>query len=219
MFYMRHWIVCLILFQVSATSLQGQSPQAYDVLSEASANYSNVDNLCAQFHQVIEVTLLNQTRSGYGRMCQRHPDEFSMRFSDPPGDLVVVDGESVWTFYPSMDDQQVLKFSGLNSDGRFNFYKNLLTNPRDRFTVFHQGIEEIDSHRAHKILMEPAEAQGFRSAVVWIDTDTGLIINLEVHDSNESIRKIRFTDIQLNTEIADEEFQFVPPEGARVIIR
>ena len=111
---MRHWIVWLILSQVSATPVKAQDIQAYDVLAGASLNYSNVDNFCAQFHQIIEVTLLNQTRSGHGRMCQRQPDEFAMRFSEPAGDLVVVDGESVWTFYPSMDKQQVLKFSGLN---------------------------------------------------------------------------------------------------------
>ncbi|SVE00216.1 uncharacterized protein METZ01_LOCUS453070, partial [marine metagenome] len=158
-------------------------------------------------------------RSGNGKMCQRQPDEFSMRFSDPAGDLVVVDGESVWTFYPSMDDQQVLKFSGLNSDGRFNFYKNLLTNPKDRFDATYQGIEEIDNQRAHRVFMKPKETQGFRSTVVWIDTETELIINLEVHDSNESIRKIRLTDIQLDIVLADDEFRFVPPEGARVIVR
>jgi outer membrane lipoprotein-sorting protein len=48
---------------------------------------------------------------------------------------------------------------------------------------------------------------------------TELIVNLEVHDSNESIRKIRLTDIHLNMELSDEEFRFVPPEGTRVIIR
>ncbi|MBI70456.1 MAG: hypothetical protein CME29_01835 [Gemmatimonadetes bacterium] len=216
---MRHWIVWLILSQVSATPVKAQDIQAYDVLAGASLNYSNVDNFCAQFHQIIEVTLLNQARSGHGRMCQRQPDEFAMRFSEPAGDLVVVDGESVWTFYPSMDKQQVLKFSGLNSDGRFNFYKNLLTNPRDRFRAFHQGIEAIDSNRAHKILMEPKEDQGFRFAVVWIDIESELIIKIEVHDSNESIRTIMLTDIQLDAEIADDEFRFIPPAGARVIIR
>ena len=118
-----------------------------------------------------------------------------------------------------MDDQQVLKFSGLNSDGRFNFYKNLLTNPRDRFDATYQGIEEIDNQRAHRVFMKPKETQGFRSTVVWIDTETELIINLEVHDSNESIRKIRLTDIQLDIVLADDEFHFVPPEGARIIVR
>jgi len=211
--------VPVILSQVIAGTSSGQDSQAYAVLEGASQNYAQVHTFCAQFHQVIEVTLLNQIRSGQGRMCQRPPNEFAMRFSEPAGDLIVADGESVWTFYPSVDDQQVLRFSGLNSDDRFNFYKNLLTNPRTRFKAVYQGIEEIDNQRSHRIFMEPKEPQGFRSAVVWIDLETELIINLEVLDSNESIRKIRLTDIQLDIVLADDEFRFVPPEGARVIVR
>ncbi len=209
----------VILSQVIAGTSSGQDSQAYAVLEGASQNYAQVHTFCAQFHQVIEVTLLNQIRSGQGRMCQRPPNEFAMRFSEPAGDLIVADGESVWTFYPSVDDQQVLRFLGLNSDDRFNFYKNLLTDPRTRFKAVYQGIEEIDNQRSHRIFMEPKEPQGFRSAVVWIDLETELIINLEVLDSNESIRKIRLTDISLNMELEDEEFRFVPPEGTRVIIR
>ena len=216
---MRHWVVPVILSQVIAGTSSGQDSQAYAVLEGASQNYAQVHTFCAQFHQVTEVTLLNLIRSGQGRMCQRPPNEFAMRFSEPAGDLIVADGESVWTFYPSVDDQQVLRFSGLNSDDRFNFYKNLLTNPRTRFKAVYQGIEEIDNQRSHRIFMEPKEPQGFRSAVVWIDLETELIINLEVLDSNESIRKIRLTDISLNMELEDEEFRFVPPEGTRVIIR
>ena len=216
---MRRWVVPLVLSQVIVGTSSGQDSQAYDVLEEASKNYAQVHTFCAQFHQVIEVTLLNQVRSGHGRMCQRPPNEFAMRFSEPLGDLIVVDGESVWTFYPSVDDQQVLMFSGLNSDDRFNFYKNLLTDPRTRFKAVYRGIEEIDSQRTHRIFMEPKEPQGFRSAIIWIDLDTQLIVNLEVLDFNESVRKIRLTDIRLNMELEDEEFRFVPPEGTRVIIR
>ena len=216
---MRRWVVPFVLSQVIVGTSSGQDSQAYDVLEGASKNYAKVHTFCAQFHQVIEVTLLNQVRSGHGRMCQRPPNEFAMRFSEPLGDLIVVDGESVWTFYPSVDDQQVLMFSGLNSDDRFNFYKNLLTDPRTRFKAVYRGIEEIDSQRTHRIFMEPKEPQGFRSAIIWIDLDTQLIVNLEVLDFNESVRKIRLTDIRLNMELEDEEFRFVPPEGTRVIIR
>ena len=54
---------------------------------------------------------------------------------------------------------------------------------------------------------------------MWIDIESELIIKIEVHDSNESIRTIMLTDIQLDAEIADDEFRFIPPAGARVIIR
>ena len=219
MLFMRRWFATVALSQIIVGTSSAQDSKAYAVLEGASENYSQVHTFCAQFTQVIEVTLLNQVRSGQGKMCQRQPNEFSMRFDEPAGDLIVVDGESVWTFYPSVDGQQALRFLGLNSDNRFNFYKNLLTDSRSRFKAAYQGLEEIDAQQTHRIFMEPKEPQGFRSVVVWIDRVTELIVSLEVHDSNESIRKIRLTDIHLNMELSDEEFRFVPPEGTRVIIR
>ena len=113
-------------------SLHGQDGQAYRVLYAASERYYGLETLCAHFEQVNEVTLLRQTVSGEGTLCLRQPGRFSMRFSDPGGDLVVVDGEFLWTFYPSQDDVQVIRLPA-EEEGGFNFYENFLEDPRGRF--------------------------------------------------------------------------------------
>jgi len=200
----------------------GRDEEAYAVLEAASERYYGLENLCAQFHQVIEVTLLKQTVSSEGTVCQRQPDRFSMRWSEPEGNLVVVDGEFLWTFYPSMDDKQVMRFSAEVAGGGFNFYKNFLDNPRQRFAVVHDGREPMGEGTSHKIMLTPkgpggARTAGFRSATVWFDVDRLLITAVVYEDTNESIRTLRFSDIRVDIEIPDETFRFVPPEGARVM--
>ena len=199
--------------------LLAQDERAYEVLEAAAERYAGMVILCARFHQEIEVTLLREIRTGEGTLCQRQPNEFSMRFSDPEGDLVVVDGEFLWTFYPSMDAKQVMRFPAAGAEGRFNFYKNLLEDPRGRFDATYQGIEEMDARSSHKLTLTPRERAGFRSAVVWVDTESDLITGVDVYDANESIRRVRLTDIRANAEVSDDEFRFVPPPGARVMIR
>ena len=217
-------LLSLLLSSLVSTprSLHGQDGQAYRVLYAASARYYSVETLCAHFSQVIEVTLLRQTRSGEGTICQRQPDRFSMRFSDPEGDLVVVDGEFAWTFYPSQDDMQVMRFSAEGAGGGFNFYENLLADPRGRFEAVHEGREPMGEGLSHKIALKPRETEGlrsvgFRSAVVWFDVGSLLITAVDIHDTNETIRRLRFSDIRVDIEIPDEEFRFVAPEGARVM--
>ncbi len=212
----------LVSLIVAPQALHGQDGQAYQVLYAASDRYYSLETLCAHFRQVIEVTLLRQTRSGEGTVCQQRPDRFSMRFSDPAGDLVVGDGEFLWTFYPSLDDMQVMRFSAEGAGGGFNFYKNFLEDPRGRFEAVHEGREPMGEGLSHKIALKPRETDGlrsanFRSAVVWFDVDSYLITALEIHDTNETIRRIRLTDIRVNLRLSDEEFRFVPPEGARVM--
>ena len=212
-------LVGVIVCAAAPVGLPAQDERAYQVLEAAAERYWGLETLCARFHQEIEVTLLGETRSGRGTICQRQPSEFSMRFSDPEGDLVVVDGEFLWTFYPSMDAKQVLRFAAKGAEGRFNFFKNLLEDPRGRFDATYQGIEEMDGRPSHKLTLTPRESAGFRSAVVWIDGESDLITGVDVHDANESIRRVRLTDIRVDVEVSDDEFRFVPPPGARVMTR
>ena len=205
---------------LAPAGLSAQDERAYEVLEAASERYWGLETLCARFHQEIEVTLLGQTRSGEGTLCQRQPAEFSMRFSDPEGDLVVVDGEFLWTFYPSMDTRQVMRFAAADAEGRFNFYKNLLEDPRGRFDATYQGVEDVAERPSHKLTLTPRDAaEAFRSAVVWIDVESVLITGVDVHDANESVRRVRLTDIQVDIDVPDSEFRFVPPPDARVMSR
>ena len=202
-------------------SLHGQDGQAYQVLYAASERYYGVENLCAHFEQESEQTLLRQKRSGEGTLCLQQPDLFSMRFSDPEGDLVVMDGEFAWIFYPSQDDVQVIRFPAGRAGSGFNFYENFLEDPRGRFEAVHEGREPMGDGLSHKIALKPRETDGvqsadFRTAVVWFDVESYLITALEIHNTNELIRRVWLTDIRVDGEISDEVFRFVPPEGTQV---
>jgi outer membrane lipoprotein-sorting protein len=212
----------LVISSVSAPrSLRGQDGQAYQALYSASERYYGLETLCAHFQQVVELTLLRQTRSSEGTVCLQQPDLFSMRFADPEGDLVVVDREFAWTFYPSQDDRQVMQCSVEGAGSGFNFYTNFLEDPRGRFEAVHEGREPMGEGLSHRIALEPRETGGlrsadFRSAVIWLDVDSYLITALEIHDTNESIRRVRLTEIRVDIEIPDDVFRFVRPEGARL---
>ena len=211
--------ILLVFSSIIPASLIAQEEKAYEVLETAEEHYQALNNLCARFHQEIDVTLLKEKKYGEGIVCQRQPSEFSMRFSKPDGDMVIVDGNFLWVFYPSIDRKQVMRFTASNSEGRFNFYKNLLRDPRERFDAEYQGIEEIGSVLSHKISVTPNVRSEFHSAVVWIDTDRFLITGIDVHDANESIRRIRLTDIKVDVDMPEDEFSFILPPGTVVITR
>ncbi len=206
---------------VAPRSLHGQDSQAYVALYAASERYYGLETLCGHFQQVVELTLLRRTRSSEGTVCLQQPDLFSMQFTDPDGDRVIVDGEYAWTFYPSQDDKQVLRCSVGRAGGGFNFFSNFLDDPRGRFEAVHEGREPMGEGLSHKIGLKPRDTAGprsadFRSATVWLDVDSYLITALEIHDTNESIRRVELTDIRVDIEIPDEVFRFELPEDARL---
>lgn len=223
LFSRRALLLLLVPLVAAPQVLQGQDGQAYEVLEAANERHYDLETLCAHFDQVIEVTLLKRTVPSEGTVCWRLPDRFSMRWSDPEGDLVVVDGEFLWTFHPSMDDKQVMRFSAEGAGGGFNFYKNFLDNPRGRFTAVYEGRESMGEGTSHKIALTPkgpsgVRSAGFRTAIVWLDVDSLLITAVQYQDTNETIRSLKLSDIRVDIEIPDEVFRFVPPEGSRVTI-
>ncbi|HZD04352.1 MAG TPA: outer membrane lipoprotein carrier protein LolA, partial [Longimicrobiales bacterium] len=109
-----------------------QEGDPWAVLEKAAERYAAVGTFCADFHQTLDVPLLGQTREGTGRLCQKPPDLFSMRFTDPPGDLVVVDGKNAWVYTPSRDPDQVLKAPASAAGERLDFHREFLDSPRTR---------------------------------------------------------------------------------------
>ena len=212
----------LLVSSVSAPpSLKGQDAdgRAYVALYDASDRYYGLETLCAHFRQDIENTLLKRTFPSEGTVCMQQPDRFSMRMSDPDGDLVVVDGEFAWRFSPSTDDKQVFRCSVGGGGAGSNFFSNFLDNPRGRFEAVHEGREPMAGGVSHKIALKPRENGGsaeFRSAVVWLDVDRDLITALEIHDTNELITRLWLTDIRVGIEVPQEIFLFVPPDGTHV---
>ena len=211
----------LLLFPLlAARSLHGQDSQAYVALYAASERYYGLETLCAHFQQDIDNTLFRRRFASEGTVCMEQPDLFSMRYSDPPdGDLLVVDGEFVWKFNPSGDDKQVIRCSVEGAGPESNFFSNFLDDPRGQFEAVHEGREQMGESVSHKIALTPREAGGaadFRSAVVWLDVDSNLITALEIHDTNEQIRRLWLTNIRVDIEVPQDVFRFVPPDGTHV---
>jgi len=210
----------LLVSSLSAPqSLHGQDAQAYTLLYAASERYYGLETLCAHFRQEIELPLLRRTSSGEGMVCMDQPDGFAMHFSEPDGDQLVVDGEFAWTFYPSSDDKQVIRCSVEGNGGGNNFFSNFLDNPRGNFDAVHRGRETMAEGVSHKITLKPIAGSRFadiRSAVVWLDVESNLITALEIEDTNESIRRLWFTDMRVDIEIPEDVFRFVPPSGTVV---
>lgn len=203
----------------SAFGQEASDEEAMAILEGAAARYADVQSLCASFSQTLEVTLLDRRVDSAGELCQRAPDRFSMRFSDPEGDVVVADGEWIWIYYPSTDPRQVLRAPLGSGAGRFDFHEEFLGSPRERYRAQRVGEEALEGVSTTVLALDPIASSPFLRATLWIDVSRGLILQLRTEEENGSVRTVRLRGLRLNLEIPDETFRFVPPEGADVITR
>jgi outer membrane lipoprotein carrier protein len=212
-------VSCAVAAPGVASALQGaEDPVAF--LERAAGEFSALDGFCADFQQTLTAPLLDQVTRSRGRMCQQQPDRFSMRFTDPQGDLIVADGEWLWIYFPSGDAGQVIR-SAMTSGGpgRFDFHREFLSDPGSKYDPSYIGTEEMDGRRVHVIRLVPRQASAYREARVWIDEGLWLIRRAEIEEENGNLREVQLAQLERNPRFGSEDFRFTPPQGVQIITR
>lgn len=209
---------CLAALALAAPArASAQEATALSVLEAASARYAETPSLCADFTQHLSIPLLGDERTGRGRLCQERPDRFAMRFTEPAGDAVVMDGTWVWVYYPSMDPKQVLRFPVARSPGGFDLYREFLDRPAEKYRATLEAREAVEGRPAHRVRLVPRQPTSYQAAVVWIDVADRTLRQVRVEEENGSVRTVTLRGVTLGAAAPAGWFTFTPPAGAQVI--
>ena len=98
--------VALVL---AAAAGVAQAQTAESVLAAAESRYASITTMQAPFVQTIINPMLGGPVEARGMLYIEKPGLFAMRFSDPEGDRIVVDGDWMWAYAPSSVDGQVIR--------------------------------------------------------------------------------------------------------------
>ena len=93
---------------------RGQDAQA--IVGRSSRVYRSLSRLKADFVQLIDNPMIDSAESR-GTLVQAGPDKLAMRFTDPPGEAIVIDGRYVWIYTPSTTPGQVIRMGAQRRRG------------------------------------------------------------------------------------------------------
>lgn len=201
----------------SPVPIGAQEPDAaLQAMEGAAAHYRDVNAMCADFEQVIEVRLYGRTVENEGRVCQQRPNLFSMRFTDPQGDMVISDGAYFWAYYPSIDEEQVMRQPVAQSPGRHDFFREFLEDPASKYSAEDGGTEVVKGRECRVVSLTPRAGASYRGARLWLDMESHTIRRLELHEENGNLRTVTLSAVDLSPTLDPGLFTFEVPEGARV---
>ncbi len=190
---------------------------AVQLLEAAAERYRRAPATCADFEQVVDVRLLGRRVESAGRICQRRPNLFSMRFTDPDGDMVISDGEHFWVYYPSLDPSQVVRYAVAGSPGGYDFHREFLDDPGAKYVVRDGGADVVDGRECRIVELAPRGEAAYRRARLWLDVEDHLLRRTELHQENGSVRTLTLRNPELSPLLDGDIFAFRVPEGARVM--
>jgi outer membrane lipoprotein carrier protein len=212
----RACVLALLLAALARVPAAAQD-RGLEILQQASRRYAPVAALCADFVQHLRVPLLGDETTSRGRLCQQRPDLFAMHFTDPAGDLIVVDGEFMWYYMPSTDARQVFRFPVARGTGGLDFHREFLQDPETKYDVTYEAADEVAGTATHRLRLRPRQATSYRMAVLWIEQGTSVLRVIRLEEENGNERTINLRNVDFGAEPPEGFFAFTPPPGVLVV--
>ena len=203
---MRRLLLLLSLLAVAPAAARAQDANA--LVGRSSRVYRSLSSLTADFVQLIDNPMIDSAESR-GTLVQAGPDKLAMRFTDPPGEAVIIDGRSVWVYTPSTTPGQVIRMS-VPSGGPvygYNMLAWLLDRPAERYTASYLQADVVGGRSMDVVELVPAAAT----------YSPALQLVLEITEHSGATRTLTLSKVRVNRSIADSTFRFKVPSGVRVV--
>ena len=201
-------ITCLTFFSVSTIFAEDNKISTGEVYLEDFL--VNTLTLEASFQQVLRAQdgeLLQQTA---GKFYLHRPGKFRWNYQSPYEQVIVSDGERIWIHDVDLDQVTVQRQeAGLPSTPMALLQDS--SKLHESFTV--AALDDKEGVYRLKLNSKSKESD-FGEIVIGVDAK-GLRF-MQLHDQFEQVTDIVFSDISINTELAKELFEFIPPEGVDV---
>lgn len=200
------------------TSGPAAAQNAQNVVGRAARAYAALTSLRADFEQRIEDSLIG-TFDSRGVVAQAGQNRLAMRFSDPDGDAIVIDGKQVWVYTPSTAPGQVIRMPVPNGPiYGFNVLSWILDRPSERYRMRYLRADRVAARSVDVVELVPlAPEMPFSRAVVWIDREDALPRRLEITERRGGTRTITLSRIRVNETLPPATFRFDPPAGVRIV--
>jgi outer membrane lipoprotein carrier protein len=214
---MRRMLLLLGLLAVAPAAARAQDANA--LVGRSSRVYRSLSSLTADFVQIIDNPMIDSAESR-GSLVQAGPDKLAMRFTDPPGEAVIIDGRSVWVYTPSTTPGQVIRMS-VPSGGPvygYNMLAWLLDRPAERYTASYLRADVVGGRSMDVVELVPAVPDlPFEKAVLWLDRADGIPRRLEITEHSGATRTLTLSKVRVNQSVPESTFRFDVPSGVRVV--
>jgi outer membrane lipoprotein carrier protein len=208
----------LLLTTYPPHRLTAQDP--WPILDGASAAYQRVGTFSADFVQVVTNPLVGEPDTTWGKLYQKPPSLFAMRFTRPKGDRIVADGRSLWLYTPSTTPDQVIRtpIPAVGTTGP-NLIGQFVDNARERYGARYVRPDTLPPDGvADVIALDPKDKSlPYRGAVIWIARSDSLVRRMEIAEVSGQQRIVILRSLQAHAEVPGREFKFSVPRGVQVV--
>ena len=184
-----------------------------EIIAEVQKRLSDYKTFSARFEKQFYWAVLDKRRNREGRIFLRRPDRFRIELQG--GDVVVADGQSIWSYAKRTGQVVVSPY-----EGEVQTPWEVFFDYSDRYTPIVVEESELNGRSCYMLVLAPDNERSMVEQMrVWIDRKKWLLLQVEQREANGNLTTYLLRDHRTNKKIDDEVFAFEVPEGVEILDR
>lgn len=174
--------------------------------------YQTAESITAHFTQEYTYAVYKRTQKSSGRLFLKKPGRMRWDYRKPETKVFVSNGDVLWVYEPnknqahrkSLRESEIpIAISFLMGEG------NLL----DEFTPHLVSVSALI-----KLKLTPKQpSRHYKQLELQIDPATYMVVQTTIVDPANNRNTVRFSNLKLNQHLPLSGFEFIPPEGVKIL--
>jgi outer membrane lipoprotein carrier protein len=221
---MSTWLLALFALAApaaaapAAPSPAATKPEALpQVIQRLQKRYDSAGDYRAKFTQRYTYAATGRERTSTGELLVKKPGRMRWNYEGPEPQMYLASEGTLWVYEPEAKQayRQDLKGSQLPAAVSFLMGKGKLS---DEFDISLAKELPYGDPQDHRLALKPRKPQStYKAIYLVVDPKTYLVRQSVLINSQGDINAIAFSEVKINTKLADSLFKWTEPPGTRVI--
>ncbi len=211
--------LCLILslLALPCCAFSEELPVVGDIAQNLQSSYEKTKDLKADFVQEATIKSIRKTEREEGRVFFKNPKSMLWEYTKPQGKKLVINSQTAWLY---LTKEKVAYRQKSESIFQSKFLINFFAGTgklKENFTIKYAETKAYDKDGNYLLVLIPREKTvACNSVKLTVDKNNYYILQVNFDDVMGNSTTLKFSNISINTGLAQKIFQFKPPAGVEV---
>jgi outer membrane lipoprotein carrier protein len=211
--------LCLILSLLSlpACVFSDELPAVGDIAQKLQSSYEKTKDLKADFVQEAMIKSIKKTQREEGLLFFKNPKNMLWEYTKPQGKKLVINSQKAWLY---LSREKVVYTQKSESVFQSKFLINFFSGSgklKNDFVIKYAEPKAYDKDGNYLLVLIPREKTAACNTVkLTIDKNNFYILQISFDDVMGNSTTLKFSNISVNTGLAQKIFQFKPPAGVQI---
>jgi len=211
------FFLILSLLALPCCAFSEELPTVGDIAQKLQSTYEKTKDLKADFVQEATIKSIKKTEREEGKVFFKNPKNMLWEYTKPQGKKLVINSQKAWLY---LAKEKVVYTQKSESIFQSKFLINFFAGAgklKDDFTIKYAEPKAYDKNGNYLLMLIPREkTAACNSVMLTVDKNNFYILQVSFDDVMGNSTTLKFSNIFINTGVAQKMFQFQPPAGVQI---